>query len=137
VTDTVMFRAALEVPLSQTAFAWLAALRRWGLLPRPQALAPWLLRGAPLFDRWGSALGGMCVQVTGLDAQGQHADTRWDIAADNDHGPQIPCMAAILLARRLARGDGPAPGVHTATGLLTLDDFTPEFARWGTVTDMT
>jgi saccharopine dehydrogenase-like NADP-dependent oxidoreductase len=137
VTDTVMFRAALEVPLSQTAFAWLAALRRWGLLPRPQALAPWLLRGAPLFDRWGSALGGMCVQVTGLDAQGQHADTRWDIAADNDHGPQIPCMAAILLARRLARGDGPAPGVHTATGLLTLDDFTPEFARWGMVTDMT
>lgn len=44
-------------------------------------------------------------------------------------------MAAILLARRLARGDGPAPGAHTATGLLTLDDFTPEFDRWGMVTD--
>ncbi|MGS5085108.1 saccharopine dehydrogenase family protein [Hydrogenophaga sp. A37] len=135
VKEAVVFRAALEVPLSQTAFAWLAALRHWGLLPRPQALAPWLLRGAPLFDRWGSALGGMYVQVAGLDAQGQHADTRWDIAADHDHGPQIPCMAAILLARRLACGDGPAPGAHTATGLLALDDFTPEFARWGMVTD--
>ncbi|MBE0586533.1 MAG: saccharopine dehydrogenase NADP-binding domain-containing protein, partial [Hydrogenophaga sp.] len=136
VTETVMFRAALEVPLSQTAFAGLAALRRWGLLPRPQALAPWLLRGAPLFDRWGSALGGMYVQVTGLDALGQPALARWDIAADNDHGPEIPCMAAILLARRLARGNGPAPGAHTATGLLALDEFAPEFARWGMVTDI-
>jgi len=136
VTETVMFRAALEVPLSQTAFAGLAALRHWGLLPRPQALAPWLLRGAPLFDRWGSALGGMYVQVAGLDATGQPAQARWDIAADNDHGPEIPCIAAILLARRLARGDGPAPGAHTATGLLALDEFAPEFARWGMVTDI-
>lgn len=136
VKEAVMFRAALEVPLSQTAFAWMASLRRWGLLPRPQALAPWLLRGAPLFDRWGSALGGMCVQVTGLNASGQPAQARWDVAADHDHGPEIPCMAAILLARRLARGAGPAPGAHTATGLLTLDEFTPEFTRWGMVTDI-
>ncbi|MDT4847588.1 hypothetical protein FQZ97_816500 [compost metagenome] len=136
VKESVMFRAALEVPLSQTAFAGLAALRRWGLLPRPQALAPWLLRGAPLFDRWGSALGGMSVEVTGLDALGQPAQARWDIAADNDHGPEIPCMAAILLARRLARGNGPAPGAHTATGLLALDEFAPEFARWDMVTDI-
>lgn len=136
VKDSVMFRAALEVPLSQTAFAWLAALRRWGMLPRPQALAPWLLRGAPLFDRWGSALGGMYVWVTGLDAQGQHAQARWDIAADHDRGPEIPCMAAILLARRLARDDGPSPGAHTATDMLTLDEFAPEFARWGMVTDI-
>jgi saccharopine dehydrogenase-like NADP-dependent oxidoreductase len=136
VKDAVMFRAALEVPLSQSAFAWLAALRRWGLLPRPQALAPWLQRGAPLFDRGGSALGGMYVQVTGLNALGHHADARWDIAADHDHGPEIPCMAAILLARRLARGNGPSPGAHTATGLLTLDEFSPEFARWGMVTDL-
>lgn len=135
VTDTVTFRAALEVPLSQTAFAWLAAMRRWRLLPRPQALAPWLLRGAPLFDRWGSALGGMYVQVTGQGPSGQQASARWDIAADLDHGPEIPCMAAILLARRLARGDGPPPGAHTATSLLSLEAFAPEFARWGMVTD--
>lgn len=135
VTETVIFRAALEVPLSQSAFAWFSALRRWKLLAPQQVLAPLLQRGAPLFDRWGSSLGGMYVQVTGLNALGRHADARWDIAADNDHGPEIPCMAAILLARRLARGDGPAPGAHTATGLLALDEFAPQFARWGMVTD--
>lgn len=137
VKDAVMFRAALEVPLSQTTFAAFAALRRWRLLPRPQYLAPWLLRGAPLFDRWGSALGGMYVQVTGLDAEGRPAQARWDIAADNDHGPEIPCMAAILLARQLARGEGPPTGAHTALGLLTLDAFLPEFERWGMETDIT
>lgn len=130
VRDEVMFRAALEVPLSQTAFAALARLRHWGLLPRPQVLAPLLLRGAPLFDRWGSGLGGMSVEVSGLNADGESAAARWDITADHDHGPEIPCMAAILLARRLARGNGPPDGAHTAAGWLTLEEFVPEFRLW-------
>ena len=135
VQGSVMFRAALEVPLSQSAFAWLAALRRWGVLKRPAALAPLMYRWGSVFDRWGSRLGGMVVEVTGLDAQGSTAQARWDIAADHDHGPEIPCMAAILLARQLARGAGPAIGAHTATSLLPLDSFAPEFARWGMAVD--
>ena len=131
VRDEVLFRAALEVPLSQTAFAALARLRYWGLLPRPQILARWLLRGAPLLDRWGSGLGGMSVEVSGLNADGEPVSARWDITADHDHGPEIPCMAAILLARRLARGNGPPDGAHTAAGWLTLEEFAPEFRRWG------
>ncbi len=136
VTDRVMFRAALEVPLSQTSFTFLAALRQRGWLKQPQALAPLLHRVAPVFDRLGTALGGMVVRVEGQGADGQPAAARWDIAADHDHGPEIPCMAAILLARQLARGDGPAPGAYTATGLLTLAEFEPEFARWGMVADV-
>jgi saccharopine dehydrogenase-like NADP-dependent oxidoreductase len=42
-----------------------------------------------------------------------------------------PCMTAILLARRLARGDHPPHGARTAMGLLSLQDFAPEFDRWG------
>jgi hypothetical protein len=45
-------------------------------------------------------------------------------------------MAAILLARQLAAGDGPAPGAHTAAGLLPLPAFAPEFKRWGMQTDI-
>ncbi|MFT3779260.1 MAG: saccharopine dehydrogenase NADP-binding domain-containing protein [Ottowia sp.] len=137
VTGSVHFRAALEVPLSQTSFALLAWLRRRGLLRRPQALAPLLHRCAPLLDRWGSALGGMVVALRGTDAAGQPAEARWDITADHDHGPEIPCMAAVLLARRLARGAVPAPGATTAAGLLPLEDFEPEFARWGMATQIT
>lgn len=133
----VMFRAALELGLTQRAFAWLAAMRSAGLLRSPERLAGWMHAGATWLDRFGTALGGMVVRVTGVDAAGHPARRSWHIAADNDHGPEIPCMAAILLARRLASGAeaGVPVGAHACVGMLELDEFEPEFARWGMVTD--
>ena len=134
---SVMFRAALEVGLTQRAFAFLAFMRRAGLLPAPQKLAPLLHATGGVFDALGTALGGMVVRVEGIDAQGRPARRAWHIAADDNHGPEIPCMAAILLARRLANGDATLPqGAHACMGLLSLPEFEPEFARWGMVTDI-
>ncbi|MDO9401555.1 MAG: saccharopine dehydrogenase NADP-binding domain-containing protein [Polaromonas sp.] len=134
--QSVMFRAALEVGLAQHAFAFMAFLRRAGLLPAPQKLAPLLHSAGRVFDAMGSALGGMVVRVEGTDARGKAARRAWHIAADDNHGPEIPCMAAILLARRLARGEALPPGAHACAGLLALREFEPEFARWGMVTDI-
>jgi len=136
--QSVMFRAALEVGLTQRAFAFLAFMRRAGLLPAPQKLAPLLHATGGVFDALGTALGGMVVRVEGTDAQGRAARRAWHIAADDNHGPEIPCMAAILLARRLAKGDATLPlvGAHACMGLLTLPEFVPEFVRWGMVTDV-
>lgn len=134
--QSVMFRAALEVGITQQAFAFLAFMRRMGLLRAPESLAPLLYVTGGVFDAVGSALGGMVVRFEGTDAQGAAARRAWHIAADDNHGPEIPCMAAILLARRLARGDAPAIGAHVCAGLLTLPEFEPEFARWGMLTDV-
>jgi saccharopine dehydrogenase-like NADP-dependent oxidoreductase len=135
--QSVMFRAALEVGLAQHAFAFMAFMHRIGLLPAPQKLAPLLHSAGGVFDALGTALGGMVVRVEGTDAQGTPARRAWHIAADDNHGPEIPCMAAILLARRLARGDDALPiGAHACAGLLALSEFEPEFARWGMVTDV-
>ena len=133
----VMFRAALEVGAAQRALAMLAALRSARLLPPLARLAGALHAGARLFDRFGSGLGGMVVRVAGLDAASRPARRAWHIAADDDHGPEIPCMAAILLARRLARGSALPlrDGAHACIGLLPLADFEPEFGRWQMVTD--
>ncbi|WP_431258150.1 hypothetical protein ACQ86G_26955 [Roseateles chitinivorans] len=136
VTDRVMFRAALEVGLTQRAMGWLATLRRLGLLKRPSRLAALMQATAPAFDFLGSALGGMVVRVEGEGPTGRNIRREWHIAADDDHGPEIPCMAAILLARRLARGEDLTPGAHACMGLLTLDEFSAEFDRWGMVTDL-
>ncbi|MCD9007047.1 saccharopine dehydrogenase NADP-binding domain-containing protein [Luteimonas sp. XNQY3] len=136
VRDRVMFRAALEVAATQRAFAALAALHGIGLLKRPERLAGLLDRVSGLADPLGTPLGGMVVRIEGLDADGHPATRAWHIAADNDDGPEIPCMAAILLARMLASGADIAAGAHTAAGLLPLDAFAPEFARWGMVTDV-
>lgn len=134
--QSVMFRAALEVGLAQQAFAFMAWLRRAGLLPAPQKLAPLLHSAGRVFDALGTALGGMVVRVEGIDAQGRAARRAWHIAADHNHGPEIPCMAAILLARRLARGQALPHGAHACAGLLALHEFEPEFARWGMVSDI-
>ncbi len=136
VRDRVMFRAALEVGITQRAFAVLASLRGHGLLRRPERWAGLLNRTAVAFDSLGTALGGMVVRVEGLDEHGRPARRAWHIAADNDHGPEIPCMPAILLARKLAAGTAMPAGAFTATGLLSLAEFGGEFARWGMVTDI-
>jgi len=136
VRDRVLFRAALEVGIAQRSFATLAALRHWGLLPHPEKLAGLLHRSGGVFDALGSPLGGMVVRVAGADAQGQPRQRAWHIAADHDHGPEIPCMATILLARQLAAGQALPTGAHTSTGLLPLAAFAPEFAKWGMVTDI-
>lgn len=136
VRNRVMFRAALEVGITQQAFAVLASLRarRW-IGPLVQLAGP-LNWSARAFDGLGSALGGMVVRVQGLNAAGQPSQRAWHIAADHDHGPEIPCMAAILLSRRLARGQALAMGAFTSMGMLKLEEFEPEFVRWGMVTDV-
>ncbi|RJG03918.1 saccharopine dehydrogenase [Noviherbaspirillum sedimenti] len=137
---TVMFRAALEIGMTQRALSAVATCRQLGLIRRPDRFARLFNRTAGLLDRFGSALGGMVVRVTGTDANGIDAQRAWHIAADNDHGPEIPCMAAILLARRLARRlareESMESGARTAMGLLALPEFVSEFNRWKMVTDI-
>jgi saccharopine dehydrogenase-like NADP-dependent oxidoreductase len=132
----VMFRAALEVGATQQAFALLAALRVRRLLPPLARLAPLLHRVAVLFDRLGSPLGGMVVRVSGIDGQAQPRRYAWHLTADHHHGPEIPCMAAIVLARRLARGDALRTGAFACMGFVSLVEFEQEFSRWGMVSEM-
>jgi hypothetical protein len=96
-------------------------IERWaGAL---DTVASWL-------DAFGSERGGMLVAVSGTKADGSRAWARWQLIADANHGPEIPCMAAILLARKLARGKLAEAGAHACMGFLTLQEFEPEFARW-------
>jgi saccharopine dehydrogenase-like NADP-dependent oxidoreductase len=133
---SVMFRAALEIGLSQRVFAAMAFARRVGLIAHPEKFAHFLNTSARYVDFLGSSLGGMVVRVAGLDGNGVTVRRAWHIAADNDHGPEIPCMAAILTARGLAENRIKDIGAYTCTGRLTLEEFEPEFVRWGMVTDV-
>ena len=132
----VMFRAALEVAPTQYGFAVLAALRRLGLPLGSPRLASWLHRIGRLFDRFGSADGGMVVRLRGLAPGGAALQLAWNIFAPDHHGPEIPCMAAILLAQKLAGGAPLPPGAMPCMGLLRLDDFEPAFRRWGMLTEI-
>jgi saccharopine dehydrogenase-like NADP-dependent oxidoreductase len=134
--QTVSFRAALEVSLQHYALWLLAQCRRMGLsLPT----ARW---GAH-FDRVGTWLnwlgtdtGGMMVRLGGIDNAGQEKCLTWELVAKDNHGPEIPCIAAIILANRHNQGCAFPSGARVCMGFLKLSDFEPEFARWGIKTQI-
>jgi len=128
---TVEFRAALEIGIQHLAL-WIAAgLRRVGLpLPIEHWATP-LDKVASWLDVFGSERGGMLVSVTGTDSSGGRKRVEWHLVADHNHGPEIPCMAAILLARKIARNELAERGAHPCMGFLQLTEFEPEFVRWG------
>ncbi len=133
---SVRFRAALEVGLSQWALSMMATLRRKSIIAHPERFAKFLNVTARSIDFLGSSLGGMVVRTSGIDADGKAAKKAWHIAADHDHGPEIPCMAAIILARRLAKKELAQVGAYTSIGWLNLSEFAPEFAKWQMITDV-
>lgn len=128
---TVQFRAALELGVQHFLLAAVAQMKRSGLaIPLERWAAP-LDRAASWLDHLGSERGGMWVSLTGTKQDGRKSRVDWHLVADGNHGPEIPCMAAILLAQKLLRGDIALRGATPCMGLLALDEFAPEFARWG------
>lgn len=127
---TMEFRASLEVGAQQFAL-WLAALlRRRGMALPIERWAKPLGRIASWMDVFGGDLGGMLVSVTGMRPDGSRARIEWHLTADSQDGPEIPCMAAILLARKLAQGGVAEPGAFPCMGFLALPEFETEFSRW-------
>jgi hypothetical protein len=61
---------------------------------------------------------------------GSRARIEWHLTADANHGPEIPCMAAILLSQKLIRGEIETRGAFPCMGFLTLAGFEFEFRRW-------
>jgi hypothetical protein len=134
--QTVEFRAALEIGAQQCALWFAAMLRRKGVpLPIERWAKP-LDRMASWMNAFAGDRGGMLVSLSGRRSDGSRARVEWHLTVDAERGPEIPCMAAMLLARKLAAGGIPQRGAFPCTGFLTLSEFEPEFARWGITTVM-
>ncbi len=128
--QTVTFHAALELALEHYALWSLAGLRRLGVRMPMQRWAKTLNRIGATLDRFGTDCGGMRVSVVGDHRSGGVRRATWQLVAKNNHGPEIPCMAAILLTLKLARGEVLPVGAHACVGFLQLAEFEPEFSRW-------
>jgi hypothetical protein len=124
VVRSVRFDAALELALAQIGMAFLAGLARSSLLRRPERLAVVVLRSARALDRFGTDVGGMHVALEGVSDAGDSMRRAWYLVAGKGDGPQIPCIPAIVIARKLARGENIAPGARPCMGMMTLAEFT-------------
>jgi saccharopine dehydrogenase-like NADP-dependent oxidoreductase len=120
---TMHFDAALEVALLQLGFWSMAAITRWGPVNDWRAHAPLLVRMGRWFDWMGSDIGGMHVEIRGIGEDGKPKTVVWNLIARKGHGPEIPCIAAIVLARKFARGAVCERGARPCVGLMTLEEF--------------
>ncbi|MEM9965316.1 MAG: hypothetical protein AAGC58_08210, partial [Asticcacaulis sp.] len=68
--------------------------------------------------------GGMLVEIEGVGRDGQRLRRDWHIIARDGDGPQIPCVPAILLGKRLYEGDERLKaGAYSSLGLVRLGDY--------------
>lgn len=105
-------------------FIWAASqLVRLGVL---RSLVPLV---APLHavSKWLEPLlsdkGAMFVAMEGTGVDGAPLCLTWQLLAEQNHGPHIPCGAAIALATMLPRGDKLPQGAMPCMGILTVEDY--------------
>ena len=67
--------------------------------------------------------GAMFVSLKGLGPDGAPLQVTWHLVAAQNHGPHIPCGAAIALARKLAAGASLPKGARPCMGLLTVSEY--------------
>jgi hypothetical protein len=122
----VTFRAGTDIAL-QTLGLWLLSWPvRWLRIGAPARLAFLVPPLQRLTTALGSDRSAMCVMLTG-SAGGRDFERRWTLIAEGGDGPEIPTLAAVLLADAVLAGRIP-PGAHDAARLLDLDTFEPLLA---------
>ncbi|HEY4071356.1 MAG TPA: saccharopine dehydrogenase NADP-binding domain-containing protein [Sphingomicrobium sp.] len=127
--NELRFSAGHEVKLLHIGTWLLSWIVRLGAIRSLSPYAEQLLRLSFLCDPLGSDKSGFHMLLAGVGSQGEAIQIRIFMIARQAHGPNIPCIPAILLARRMAAGGQVAPGARPCLDLVTLDEIMGAIAR--------
>ena len=121
--QTINFGAGHEIKLLHLG-AWLLSwLVRLGVIRSLAPHAEGLLRASFLFDPLGTSTSAFHMKLSGVGADGTARFERFYMIARSGDGPLIPCMPAILLARRFAAGQLMERGARACLDLVDLDEY--------------
>jgi saccharopine dehydrogenase-like NADP-dependent oxidoreductase len=120
---TVSFEAGFASDLGHLVVWTLAGLVRAGILTDMRAFARPLNRFSGWIEPIVSDKGGMFVTLEGESKGGAPLRINWNLIAEKNHEPHIPCGAAIALAKRIGCGAPLPRGAMPCIGLLTVDEF--------------
>lgn len=127
--QSIRFSAGLEFPLLHLGLWGLSWAVRTGLIRRLHRWAPLLLRASRWFDGLGSADSGFHMALRGIGGDGKPMSLTFELVARSGDGPYIPCVPAILLARRLAADAGAvATGATACIGLISWNEYLGELS---------
>jgi saccharopine dehydrogenase-like NADP-dependent oxidoreductase len=121
--STVTFHAGLASDIGHLAVYALAGLVRAGVLRSAVPFAAPLNRAARLLEPVISHRGGMFVTLEGTDRHDERLSLTWNLLAAQNHGPEIPCAAAVALVRKLAGGHSLPIGAMPCVGLLSVEEY--------------
>lgn len=119
----IRFCAGHEIATLHFGTWLLSWLVRLHLLPTLDRWAGVLLRTSFLFDRWGRGRSGFHMTIRGTGHDGAPKLRREWMIARQGHGPNIPCMPVILIARKLAAGWVPEPGARPCLDVIDLGEY--------------
>jgi len=120
---SIRFYAGLELPfihLSLWALSWLV---RIGLVRSLEPSAAILLKLSYWFDWFGTKDSGFHMDLKGKDATGQNKTIRFELIARSGDGPFIPCMPAIILAKKLANNEITNTGATPCVGIISKAEY--------------
>jgi saccharopine dehydrogenase-like NADP-dependent oxidoreductase len=119
----VTFQAGFASDLGHLVVWSLAGLVKAEILTNMSTLASPLNRLSRWVEPIVSDKGGMFVTLEGEGKDGAPLRIGWNLIAEKNHGPHIPCGAAIALARKIGSGASLPRGAMPCVGLLTVEEF--------------
>jgi saccharopine dehydrogenase-like NADP-dependent oxidoreductase len=120
---TVRFSAGHEITFLHIGLWFLSWLVRLGFIPSLQSRGEKLLKLSFLFDRFGKWRSAFHMFLSGKDKEGGPRKEKFFILARSGHGPFIPCMPAILIARGFAEGRLSGAGARPCLDMIDLKTY--------------
>jgi saccharopine dehydrogenase-like NADP-dependent oxidoreductase len=120
---TVTFKAGFASDAGHLLVWTLAGFVKAGLMASVTAFASPLNRISRWIEPLVSDKGGMFVTLDGAGRDGRPLHITWNLIAEHNHGPFIPCGASIVLATKIAAGVKLPIGAMPCTGLLTVNEY--------------
>jgi hypothetical protein len=128
--DTVTFHAALEAKWEQLALWNMGWITRAGIVRKWDRFVPTFQRMSDRLIGLGSDVGGMHIRMSGTSSDDELRSVTWNLIARQNHGPEIPCSPALILARKLASSSIDTRGALPCLGLFSMSDLRVELSEF-------
>jgi hypothetical protein len=126
---SVSFHAGFASDAGHKFVEWLAGQVRDGRMTSAVPFAKTLNTVGKWIEPLLSDRGAMFIRMEGM-LQGAPHRLTWQVVARENHGPYIPCAAAIALTNGIAGGAKLTPGAYPCMGLLNVDDLMEPMKRF-------
>ena len=128
--QSISFGACLDVPALVGFLSFLSYCVRIGLVRNWDCLTRTIKLFVDAIRFVGDYNSGFYMKLSGLDSQGKTKRLLFEMMAREGSGLEIPVTLAMILIKRLLRGDAFAPGAYACQHLISLAEFQQELATY-------